>query len=378
MITQKLYVAVSFLSEFSAEAVSSRPSEKGFAVVLNKTAFFPEGVGQPSDIGEIENAKVFDVQIENGEIVHYCDMEFIVGQTVNCRLDFDRRFDFMQQHSGEHIVSGIVHSLFGFDNVGFHLSDETVTLDFNGIFTDEQIEITERKANEAVWKDVAFKTYYPEKDELANIFYRSKKELEGDVRIVEIEGVDSCACCAPHVKKSGQIGLIKLLDSEKLRGGTRFQLKCGGRALKDYNEKYHETKNIGGLLSAKQNEVYGAVLKLNENLDNQIKENLLLKKKLLAIISEGNTDTAIFAEDLDMKSLQQLADRRYRELGGLRAVFSKSGESFAFALCGEAEILDEFFKIFKEAFSVRGGGRGGLVQGTVIASIDDLKSFFQF
>ncbi len=379
MKTEKLYDTDSFLSEFEATVLSCEENNGRFSVTLDKTAFFPEGGGQPSDRGFINGAEVFDVRIENDIIYHTVSSGFSVGEKVKGKLDFARRFDFMQQHSGEHIVSGIVNKMLGYDNVGFHLSEDTVTLDFNGNFTDEQIEEIEKAANKSVWQNVAFRTYYPSFLQLSSLDYRSKKELEGDVRIVEINGTDRCACCAPHVKSAAQIGIIKLLDSEKMRGGTRFQLKCGGRALEDYNEKYHNAKNIGAMLSAKQNEIFDAVESLKASLDNEKHNVSEIKKRLISKIVELSDDkTAFFEKGLDIKELQLLSDALYRKSGKMRAVFSETDGGFSFAMCGEAEGLDKFFTDFKSSFNVRGGGRNGMVQGTVLCSEKDLKLYFQF
>lgn len=378
-MTEKLYDKDSFIKEFDARVISCKESDGGFEVVLDCTAFFPEGGGQPADNGTLNGQIVLDVQIKENEIVHIVSKAFEVGEAVKGIIDFDRRFDFMQQHSGEHIVSGIVHEMLGYENVGFHLSDETVTLDFNGMFTEEQILEIEKRANTKVWHNVAFKTYYPTETELKGLKYRSKKELEGDVRIVEIENTDMCACCAPHVKTAAQIGLIKLLDYEKLRGGTRFQLKCGGRALRDYNEKYNNVKNIGALLSAKQENAYNAVLKLNETYDHQKQLNNELKKRLVnALVASSGENNVLFEDGLDIKELQLLSDALHREYGGLRAVFSKTENGYNFAICDESAELDEFFARFRKDFAVRGGGRNGMVQGSVTADEVSLKTYFQF
>ncbi|MBE6728373.1 MAG: alanyl-tRNA editing protein [Ruminococcaceae bacterium] len=378
-MTEKLYDKDSFIQQFFATVISCEQTDDGFDVVLDRTAFFPEGGGQPSDIGTINDYQVFDVQIKDEIIVHKVKNAVNVGETVNCVLDFERRFDFMQQHSGEHIVSGIVHSMLGYENVGFHLSEETVTLDFNGTFTEEQIIEIERRANRCVWENVAFKTYYPSKLQLKTLEYRSKKELEGAVRIVEAENIDRCACCAPHVKSASQIGFIKLLDHEKVRTGTRFQLKCGGRALDDYNDKYRNVRNIGTLLSAKHENTYNAVLKLNETLDGQKQLNNELKKRLVnALVASSANSNILFVDGLDIKELQMLSDALHKTYGGIRAVFSSSNGGYNFAICDESDKLDEFFAAFRKDFTVRGGGRNGMVQGSVAADEDSLKSYFQF
>ena len=241
-MTVKLYDIDSHLSEFSATVLSCENA----VAVLDKTAFFPEGGGQTSDTGYIDGVKVNDVQIKDGVIYHYLESDIEVGKTVECKLLWDERFRKMQNHSGEHIISGIVHSLYGFDNVGFHLSKAEMTMDFDGVLTREDLLKIEKLANAAVWQNVKFNCYYPES--LENLEYRSKLDLTEDVRIVEIEGYDRCACCAPHVNTSAEIGVIKILDFCKLRGGVRLFVKCGSDALDDYNCRYQNDLKISSLL----------------------------------------------------------------------------------------------------------------------------------
>ena len=379
-VTRKLYDGDSFLAEFSATVLACQETENGFAVELDQTCFFPEAGGQASDRGVLGKATVSDVQIQNGTIFHLTDRPLTVGETVLGKLDFARRFDFMQNHSGEHIVSGAVHRLYGLDNVGFHLSEDNVTLDFNGLLTREQLLTAEREANRAVTENAAFRTWYPEARELASLDYRSKKELDGDIRLVEIAGYDLCACCAPHVKTAGQIGLIKLLDTVKLRGGDRIVLKCGWRALADYNCKYDNCRDIGNLLSVKQEETAQAVRRLQEQLTEEKQKNAAQKRRLIeTMIALGDPEQRMVLENgLDGKELQLFADGLFRRKGGICGVFTAVPNGFGFALCGEEQPLNAFFNEFRQHFSVRGGGRNGLIQGTVSASEESLKSYFHF
>ena len=379
-MTVKLYDADSFLKEFTATVTDCKESENGYAVTLDRTAFFPEGGGQASDRGWLDEATVSDVQIENNVIYHTVARPFSVGETVTGKLDFDRRFDFMQNHSGEHIVSGVVHRLYGLENVGFHLGEEFTTLDFNGMLSREQIDKAEEIANRAVAEDVAFTAWYPENAERKQLDYRSKKELTGAVRLVKIDGYDLCACCAPHVKTAGQIGLIKLLDAEKLRGGVRLVLKCGKRALYDYRNKYENVREIGNLLSAKQEETAVAVTRLSEQLNAEKQKNAVLKRRLIETLIENSNAAQhlFFADGLDGKELQLLADGLFRKKGGVCAVFTPIENGFSFAICGGEPRVRECFDGFRQHFAVRGGGRNGLFQGTVLTDEKSLKSYFHF
>lgn len=378
-MTKKLYDIDSHLFEFTATVIDSYPFADGFATILDQTAFFPEGGGQASDVGFLDDAKVYDVQIKDEIIYHYTTKQFQKGANVNGRIDSCRRFDYMQQHSGEHIVSGVAHSLYGCENVGFHLGADIVTLDFDKPLSKEQILKIEQLANEAIFKNVKFNTYYPDEETLSTLDYRSKKELSGAIRIVEIENTDMCACCAPHVKQAAEIGIIKLLDSEKLRGGVRIEMKCGKRALDDFNEKYDNVRKISSALAVRQNEVALGVDRLLEGIKELKYKITGLKKQIIeskvAVFENKAEKTCIFETDLEIKELQIFADSLYKAYGGIRAVFSPADNCFSFAVCGESDALDDFFKTFKAEFTVRGGGRNGMVQGTVIATEKELQDF---
>ncbi len=381
-MTEKLYDFDSYLKEFTATVLFCEKVEKGYTVVLDKTAFFPEAGGQPSDIGFLNDARVTDVQIKDDVLYHFTDKEISVGQEVGCKIDFERRFDFMQQHSAEHIVSGIANRLFGCENVGFHLSEDIVTFDFDKPLSREEILKIETLANKAVQENNKINTYYPEAERLLELNYRSKGELEGEIRIVEIENTDMCACCAPHVKSTGEIGLIKLLASEKLRGGVRIELKAGMRALGDYNERFLATAKIGDMLAVKYFETADAVERVLNN-NAELKSNITMLKKQITEFKvnafESDSEiSAVFEENLEIKELQIYADALYKKAGGIRAVISQNGEdTYAFAICGEPQKLDEFFKDFKSKFNIRGGGRNGMVQGTVTAKRQELEEILR-
>ena len=379
-MTEKLYDKDSHLKEFTGTVLSCKKTGEKYAVTLNRTAFFPEGGGQQSDRGYIGDAYISDVQIKNGEILHFADKPLSVGQAYDCKLDFDFRFRNMQNHSGEHIISGIVHRLYGFNNVGFHLGAE-MTMDFDGELTRRQLDEIEDLANKAVYENLPVKAYYPTDEELKQLDYRSKLDLKENVRIVEIKGVDVCACCAPHVKATGEIGIIKILDFEKYKGGVRLIVKCGADALRDYREKYKNVLEISNLLSAKQPTVSAAVVRLNEQLSAEKAAAAALKKRLIAEKAAGfapDTDkTAVFENGLDIKELQLLADALCKKAGGIRGAFSGADGAFSFAICGEETALGEFFAKFKAAFNTRGGGRNGIRQGTVCADRAEIEGLFK-
>lgn len=366
MRTEKLYESDSHLSKFEAKVLSCEKSDNKYKIILDKTAFFPEGGGQYGDRGKIGEAKVLDTVIENGEIIHFTDRPLETNKSFFCSLDFKRRFAFMQNHSGEHIVSGIFHKEFGFDNVGFHLAEDFATLDINGIVDRKTINFIEYEANKAVWRNLKVKAYYPDKKELEALEYRSKKEIAGDIRIVEIKNTDRCACCAPHVSNTGEIGIIKLLDFEKLRGGTRIYMKCGEFALNDYRDKYENIKSISNLLSSKQEDAAKSVISLSDKLnlaDLKIK-NLKSELSFEKIKNLDKNCRVYFEESADMKALQLMADFAYKSLKHSVWIFSKSENSYSFAVCGEENSLAEDFKNISARLNIRGGGRNGIRQGT--------------
>ena len=380
-MTVKLYDENSFLKEFYGVVTECEEFNDKWAAVLDKTAFFPEGGGQPSDKGTLGNANVLDVQIKGEKIFHIIDTPLAVGSTVTGVIDWSRRFDFMQQHSGEHIVSGVARKLFGCENVGFHLSEDIVTLDFDKLLDEGQLSEVELYSNSKVFENVNFYTYFPDDETLKTLDYRCKKQLEGAIRIVDIETVDRCACCAPHVKQSGQIGLIKIISHEKLRGGVRLEIKCGERALKDYNVKQSNIALISSALCVKQNETAVAVERLLEQHSTLKGEIANIKRQgILSKVKSFNPEsdvTAMFEDGLEIKDLQHYADALYKKVGGIRGILSQNQNGFAFALCGDSDKLDDFFRNFKEHFTVKGGGRNGMVQGTVVSEKQNLIEYFE-
>lgn len=377
-MTEKLYEKDAYVREFTARVLQCFVCAGYYKIILDKTAFFPEGGGQAADIGTLGNVKVFDVQIEDGIIYHYTEKALKIGSTVYGKIDFDRRFSFMQNHTGEHIVSGIAHKLFDVNNVGFHLGEDLVTIDFDKELTREQLDEIEYLANEKVWQNLPVTAYYPSEEELKNTDYRSKKEIDGAVRLVEVKDTDICACCAPHVKSTGEIGIIKLLDYERMRGGVRIVLKCGKFALNDYRIKYENVSQISALLSAKQEKTAEAVKLLEQKLSDEKHKSTEFKKKIAELTAQATDENTncIFIDDCDIKDLQLIADKLHKNYGGIRGAFSGCGENYAFAICGEDAELQEFFKKFKSELTVRGGGRGGMVQGTVTATQDKIKLYF--
>ena len=379
-MTEKLYYSDSRLTEFSATVLECEEYNGNWSVLLDKTAFSPEGGGQGSDRGTLGNARVSDVRINDEMIYHITDKPLCVGQAVTGIIDYERRFDFMQQHSAEHIASGIAHRLYGCENVGFHLGEDIVTFDFDKPLNRSQIEKIEELTNETVFKNLPVRAYFPNKNELENIEYRSKKELEGEIRLVEIENTDICACCALHVNFTGEIGIVKLSCLENIRGGVRIELKAGKRALADYKNKCENILRISNSLCVKKEDAAEAVERLLSGTEALKYEITGLKRRAIidkiTAFSDDRRVTAMIADGFGIKELQSLADGLYKAYNGIRGVFSPKKDAYAFVICGESGELDTFFKDFKNSFSLRGGGRNGMVQGTVFADFGDISSFF--
>ena len=265
-MTEKLYYADSFLTEFTARALSCEKTKNGWEVQLDRTAFYPEGGGQPSDHGTLGGAAVSDVRERDGVIYHTCDRALEVGSQAAGTIDFQRRFDFMQQHSGEHIVSGILCGRFHCDNVGFHIGHELVTIDFNAVLTAEDVQEVELLANQYIWEDHPIHVSWPSQAELDDLRYRSKKALSGAVRIVTWPEADCCACCGTHVRSSGQVGCVKLISCQKFREGVRIEMAAGGRALAYCNAIAQQNSQVSQLLSAKPTATAAAVERVQKEL----------------------------------------------------------------------------------------------------------------
>lgn len=380
-MTEKLYEQDAFLTKFEGTVLSCVQGKKGFDVVLDRTAFYPEGGGQPWDTGTLGDAKVLEVHSREGEIVHTCDRPLEAGSAVTGVIDWDRRFDLMQQHSGEHIVSGLAHALWGCENVGFHMGAEVVTIDLSLPLDQEQLAQLEAEANRYIYLDVPVEITYPSPKELEHIRYRSKKELTGQVRIVEFPGADCCACCGTHVTSAGQVGLVKLLSAQKFREGVRVELVCGGRAFAYLSRVFDQNARVSHLLSAKVFETGAAVERLlaeNEALKSRLAS--LEESRFAALAKEyaGAGDVLLFEDGLSSDSLRRLCDAVLHSCGGRCACLSgNDGSGYKYAVGQAGGNLRDFVKELNRALSGRGGGKPDFVQGSVQATRSEIQSFFQ-
>ena len=375
-----LYEQDPYLARFSARVLTCEQGKQGFDITLDQTAFYPEGGGQPYDTGRLGGVRVLQVHQRDGQVVHTCDRPLPVGSTVEGELDWPRRFDLMQQHSGEHIVSGIAHAKWGCDNVGFHMGADVITIDFNVELGQAQLRELEEAANRYIWQDRPVHITYPTPEELETLEYRSKKALTGQVRIVTFPGADTCACCGTHVSSSGQVGLVKLLSVQHFREGVRIELVCGGRALRYVNKVLEQNHQVSTLLSAKVFETGGAARRLLE-------ENAALKSRVYALeegrfqalaqAHAGEGDLVLFEEGLSPDGLRRLCDALLQTRSGRCACFSGSdGQGYKYALGEKGGDLRPLTRELNQALRGRGGGKPEFVQGSVGASREEILAFF--
>ena len=381
METEKLYYADPFLTEFDARVLACEAVKDGFAVVLDRTAFYPEGGGQPYDTGVLGGAEVLDVHERAGVITHKCASPLPVGAAVHGKIDRARRFDHMQQHSGEHICSGLICARYGCDNVGFHMGAESVTIDFNADISWEELLEIEAKANQYLYENHPIDIQFHRGAELEAIDYRSKKALEGDVRIVSFPGADCCACCGTHVLRSGQVGLVKFLSVQKFREGVRIELLCGKRALEYLSKTWEQAKAIGQRLSVKPVDSEAAVERLGGELANLKLRCVQLEESVFESMAKeqaGKGNVLLFQPAMRPDSVRRLMDAVFKTCGGLAAVFAGEEGHYAYALGrADGQDISPLVKAMNTVLHGRGGGRNGFAQGSVEAERSAIESFFK-
>ncbi len=379
--TEKIYESDGMCFSFDARVLACEPCPQGFAVELDRTAFFPEGGGQHADVGTLNGARVLDVRQIGDRILHILEAPFPADKAVHGALDAGVRLSRMQHHTGEHIVSGLAHRMWGCNNVGFHLGDGEVTADFDVELTRDQLDALEDEANRVVWRDVAVRAEYPDAATLAHLSYRSKLALTEGVRIVTVEGVDACACCAPHVARTGQIGLIKILSGIRYKSGTRIFLACGARALADYREKYRTVDALAVHFSVRHEGVSGAVEKLEESLSATREKYAALRRDaaerlLIGAEPDAQGNLLIFTEDLEDAWLRRLSDEGAARCPGICAVFSGTDGQWRYVMASRHVPLREFAVRFHSACRGKGGGKDTMVQGSLGASHAEIAHFF--
>lgn len=379
-MTVKLYYDDAYISEFSAEVLSVDERDGGYAVVLDRTAFFPEAGGQTSDKGFIGNAEVYDVRECGDTVIHFTKSAVPLGRT-ECRLDFEERIEKMRIHTAEHIISGLFHKLYGVENTGFHLGHEDVTFDTSLPISREQLRFVERLANEAVMRDLPVTTAFPKPEELPGLEYRSKLDLTENVRIVYIGDVDACACCAPHVSHTGEIGIIKFVDSVSHKGGSRIRMLAGLRAY-DYVAKLSgECSKISASLCAPPTEIADELLRVLESraaLEYKLKG---LSSRCAELIAESiertNGNLVVRLDGLDADALRAFVNSASGKVGGTLVALTGDEGAYRYILYDASPDMAANVKKANAALSGKGGGRPPMAQGSFSATLGEIESYFK-
>ena len=367
-MTEKLYYLDSHMAEFTARVLSCEMDGDEFLVTLDRTAFFPEGGGQAPDTGYISDARVSDVQEKDGMIYHRCDKYLLEGCSFPCRIDWQQRLERMHSHSGEHIVSGLAHRLYGCENVGFHMGEDGMTIDFDRELSWDELMEVERRANLAIRENRPIRAWLPEEDELRSLDYRSKLGLTENVRIVEVEGYDLCACCAPHVSFTGEVGLIKILDSQRHRGGVRITLICGRQAYEDYKARQESVTEISRMLSARREDVAAAVERLLKEQQQTREKCDRLSMELVRVrasaVEKTEGSICVFDSVLDEVAQRELANLLMEKCGKLACVVCGSDdEGWRYIIGSKSIDLRKNTKAINSAIEGRGGGKEMMIQG---------------
>ena len=394
-MTKKLYYEDAYATEFDAVVLNCEEKEMSvkteageekitvYQVILNQTLFFPEEGGQSPDKGVLGGANVLDVQVKNDIITHTLDKPLEVGTTVYGTLDWKHRFSNMQQHSGEHIFSGTVNRLYGYNNVGFHLSDNIVTMDFNGVLTEEDVASVEYLVNEAIIKNLPITVTYPSKEELSVLEYRSKIEIEGQVRIVTVEGVDVCACCAPHVKRTGEIGMLKVMSVQNHRGGVRISMLCGFRALEAFREKAAVITELMDSLTVSQDLLLDRVEKLKASNQDYKYRLAVAKQKLLetkmADIPAEQKNVFLFEQDIESSVMRNVVNALTAKHSGVCGVFVGNDETGYSFIIGSTNVdCTQVATVLREKTNAKCGGKKPMVQGSVQVSEKELRAVLAY
>ena len=375
MTTVKLYDRDAYATEFEASVLSCEDKGGVYAVILDQTLFFPEEGGQTPDQGTLGDMEVCDVQIKGDVITHFVKQPLEVGAVVKGRINWQHRFFNMQQHSGEHLFSGLAYRKHGLKNVGFHLSNQIVTMDFDKALSEEQLKEMEWEINQAIVANVEIKTGYPDKEELADMEYRSKIEIDGAVRIVEIPGYDVCACCAPHVHRTGEIGMFKIQSVQNYKGGMRISFLCGFRALEEYRRKAEIISEVSGLLTTNQENIAEHVSKLKTQVQSLKAQIASAKQKLMdgkiAEIPATQEDVLLFESDLETPVMRNVVNRLMEEHNGVCGIFvGTEEEGYNFIIGSKTIDCREVASTLREKFDARGGGKPQMIQGSLVAKAD--------
>ena len=380
-MTEKLYDSDSYKTEFDATVISCEKCDDGYRTLLDRTLFFPNEGGQECDTGSLNGIEIKNVEVIGDEIYHYSDSPFEIGSNVQGKIDFEERYRKMQNHTGEHILSGLAHTLYGCENVGFHLGKDNVTMDLDKPLNRDELKLLEEKANMAIYANSDITACYPAKEDLDLMQYRCKSDISGKIRIVKIDGIDTCACCAPHVAKTGEIGIIKILGFINYKGGVRLNIACGFDAFADYDKRLQRNIRISTLLSAKQEDIVDAVEQLIDNiavLKNEIgKKNEIITNLYVNSIANSDDNICLVTDSLSNGEMRHIANGLKEKTPKLAAVFSGDDQSgYSYIITSKELDLKDVANDVNKALSGRGGGRGEMIQGSVKASKEEIEEYF--
>ena len=379
MEVKKLYYADSHLKDFSAVVTGCEAVKGGWAVTLDATAFYPTGGGQECDLGILGGANVLDVKEQGENILHLCDTPLEVGAEVTGTIDWERRFDHMQQHSGEHLIMGQIYQKFGYHNVGFHMGGHLVTIDLDGPVTWEDLMEIERRTNQIICRNIPVKTWYPSPEELPNVKYRTKKQLPWPVRIVEFGGEDVCACCGTHVKSTGEIGLVKFVSCVKFKEGVRIEMASGRRATELYQQIFEQNRQVSQTFSAKILETGSAARKFNDMLTQEKYRAIGLQRKIFGAIAQsyaGRERAVHFEADLQPGQVRELADAIAEKTDTAIVYSGCDATGYSICILSKTQDTRTLGKEVNAALNGRGGGKPGAFQGSLKATKEQIEAFF--
>lgn len=399
----KVYETDSYAGHIRSKVLSCEPQGDRFRITLSDSIFFPEEGGQYADTGRLiptgaesgSSDDLREIRLLQGEyhkngaepwISYLVDRFVEPGTTVDCELDWDIRYDRMQNHSGEHILSGLIHNTYGLNNVGFHLSDDgPVTLTMDGELTKEQVEKLEEEANRIICANLPITASFPKKEELSTLSYRSKIEIEGQVRLITIgepdNPVDVCACCAPHVARTGEIGILKVLSVTRYKGGVQIGILCGRRAFLEFRHMQRLLTQTAAVLSTSADKLPALVAaKLSELSEAKGMVSACREKAYLDAIGNMPPEEpgCIFAEgDLSSANMKNIFNALTAHFSGYVGVFCGS-DSEGYRYFAGSGHLDStaLASAMKEKLGAKGGGTKEMVQGKTMATRMNILTFF--
>lgn len=374
-MTEKLYDTYPYQTEFEATVLAVEKTAQGLQILLDKTLFFPNEGGQSCDKGQLNGQAVLAVEIQDEQIYHYVAEEavFACGQAVKGTIDWAHRFSNMQLHSAEHLFSGQVHKRFAYQNSGFHLSDNIATMDFDGPLSAKDIADLELAVNEIIYKNIPSKAFFPSEAEAASLPYRSKKKIEGSIRLVEFEGYDLCACCAPHVGKTGEIGMFSVQSFQSYKGGVRISYLAGKRAFLAHKKQMQLLNRLYTAYSANSESLEGFLEKQKEALAFAESKVLDLQEKLIQSAFANLQGNILFLEDGDSNIVRKLVTSHTQEMGRDLFCFIQNDKGYRYIISTLQPHAKEVQTAFAKLLAAKGGGSANLVMGTVDANMEEIQ-----